>query len=531
MSPVSELSASSADSVLQSLRETLHRTQISAADLLRPFGADKVSDSVSEADFRAGLVKLGFQLSNEQFLAVYEKVDKDAAGNVLLSNLERRLTRTGTKQRHRSKQSATAEERMAPHLPSLGSLGTPAEVSSANTSKLSTPDWLAGNDRHGAVTARERRMASNRRKPAELSPLSDSDFVLVKIQGMLNRRKVRSMDVFKFLDLGGDGSVSREELCNGLERLGVGKLSESERRDLFSTLDIDGSGSISLAELKKSLKQAERKARSQGKEELIDTWKVPAELQMDVSTSTTTDWSKRTLKFDGEFIADEGGARGASKCLTSRDISQSRDLDISKSLDCELAPVDLEGANETGSPKRFLNASSSSWLQASAGPLRAALAAPLGCGNLHDNYILRQRLVSNTWASRPPSLETERLPLYKHGQFRRAIAETRWGAEVVGLPDERMRITRDGCLTASRPRGQLLMDRGREKFHAPLLQSVVDSVVFGRDLDFSGSQDYDDAFKVKFRGAYGKPSWFAEEREKMGPNNLAPTTRQSIQPV
>ena len=79
---------------------------------------------------------------------------------------------------------------------------------------------------------------------------------------------------------------------------------------------------------------------------------APLRLQMDVSTSTTTDWSKRTLKFDGEFIADEGGARGASKCLTSRDISQSRDLDISKSLDCELAPVDLEGANETGSPKR-----------------------------------------------------------------------------------------------------------------------------------------------------------------------------------
>ena len=40
------------------------------------------------------------------------------------------------------------------------------------------------------------------------------------------------------------------------------------------------------------------------------------------------------------------------------------------------------------------------------------------------------------------------------------------------------------------------MPPAREKFHAPLLQSVVDSVVFGRDLDFSGSQDYDDAFKA-----------------------------------
>lgn len=379
--------------------------------------------------------------------------------------------------------------------------------------------WQAMN-RHGALTARERRMASHRRKPVELVPLTDSDFVLAKIRSLLLRRKVRSVDVLKCLDARRNGSASREELCSGLERLGVGKLSASEKRDLFGALDAANSGNINLIEFLTSLKQAEKKARSQGQDELIDTWKPPPELA-DVSTSTTTDWSKRTLKFDNDFPGNE---RGASKCLTSREVSQSLDFDISQSVDFELAPHDMIGLSETTSPRR-LNASSTSWLQASAGPLRAALAAPLGCGNLHDNYILRQRLVSNTRASHPPSLESERLPLYKHGRFRRAIADTRWGAEVVGLPDERMRRTCDGCLTASRPRRQDFMDRGREKFHAPLLQSVVDSVVFGRDLDFSGSQDYDDAFKAKFRGAYGKPSWFAEEREKLGPNNLAATCR------
>ena len=49
---------------------------------------------------------------------------------------------------------------------------------------------------------------------------------------------------------------------------------------------------------------------------------------------------------------------------------------------------------------------------------------------------------------------------------------------------------------AAHGRQQGLTVSAREKFHAPLLQSVVDSVVFGRDLDFSGSQDYDDAFKA-----------------------------------
>ena len=37
------------------------------------------------------------------------------------------------------------------------------------------------------------------------------------------------------------------------------------------------------------------------------------------------------------------------------------------------------------------------------------------------------------------------------------------------------------------------------------------------------------AAEAKFRGAYGKPSWFAAEREKLGPNNLAPTCRQPLQ--
>eukprot|EP00439_Symbiodinium_sp_Y106_P020319 s1890_g2.t1 len=460
-----------ANSVLQRIRETLNRTHISAADLLQSFLEDRASNAISATQLRAGLAKLGFELSEEEF-------QEDASGHVLLADLEKRLTRTGTKERQRSKPTADTEvqqKRAASHVPSLRNDVAPSDVA-----KQSVPDGLAGNDRHGALTAR--RMASHRRKPVELVPLTDSDFVLAKIRSLLLRRtctslqiqraylralrlackeqakelarKVRSVDVLKCLDAKRKGSASREELCSGLERLGVGKLSASEKRDLFSALDAANSGNINLIEFLTSLKQAEKKARSQGQDELIDTWKPPPELA-DVSTSTTTDWSKRTLKFDSDFPDNE---RGTSKCLTSREVrevSQSLDFDISQSVDFDLAPHDMT---------------------ASAGPLRAALAAPLGCGNLHDNYILRQRLVSNTRASHPPSLENERLPLYKHGRFRRAIADTRWGAEVVGLPDERMRRTCDGCLTASRPRRQDFMDRGREKFHAPLLQSVVDSV-------------------------------------------------------
>ena len=41
---------------------------------------------------------------------------------------------------------------------------------------------------------------------------------------------------------------------------------------------------------------------------------------------------------------------------------------------------------------------------------RRGKALGRGSGSLHDNFILRQRLVDNTWASRPPRIERERLP-------------------------------------------------------------------------------------------------------------------------
>ena len=82
---------------------------------------------------------------------------------------------------------------------------------------------------------------------------------------------------------------------------------------------------------------------------------LPVSRLADVSTSTTTDWSKRTLKFDSDFPDNE---RGKSKCLTSREVrevSQSLDFDISQSVDFDLAPHDMTvSLSETTSPRRCL---------------------------------------------------------------------------------------------------------------------------------------------------------------------------------
>lgn len=42
--------------------------------------------------------------------------------------------------------------------------------------------------------------------------------------------------------------------------------------------------------------------------------------------------------------------------------------------------------------------------------------------------------------------------------------------------------------------------------NTPLMQSVVDQVVYGRDMDFSGDTQFDDEFMEMFKGSHGKPS-------------------------
>jgi hypothetical protein len=50
--------------------------------------------------------------------------------------------------------------------------------------------------------------------------------------------------------------------------------------------------------------------------------------------------------------------------------------------------------------------------------------------------------------------------------------------------------------------------KGRRNFHnAPNQQSIVDQVVFGRDMDMSGDSAFDEDFNAMFVGCAGRPCW------------------------
>lgn len=61
----------------------------------------------------------------------------------------------------------------------------------------------------------------------------------------------------------------------------------------------------------------------------------------------------------------------------------------------------------------------------------------------------------------------------------------------------------------------------REKFHAPLLKSVIDTVVFGHDLDFSNDKTCNETFKAVARAARGRMTGEGQSKNGGGLDALA----------
>lgn len=51
--------------------------------------------------------------------------------------------------------------------------------------------------------------------------------------------------------------------------------------------------------------------------------------------------------------------------------------------------------------------------------------------------------------------------------------------------------------------------------HAPMQQSIVDQVVFGRDMDYSGEDQFDEEFLQMFNGCAGRGSWDTVNEEEV----------------
>ena len=90
--------------------------------------------------------------------------------------------------------------------------------------------------------------------------------ILLQIDEYVNKRRARIIDLFRAVDSGGDGTVTPEELREGLEKIGI-TASDDEFLALTHAFDPDGSGEIEFSEFVQAVKTARNQTEVIGSKE------------------------------------------------------------------------------------------------------------------------------------------------------------------------------------------------------------------------------------------------------------------------
>lgn len=73
--------------------------------------------------------------------------------------------------------------------------------------------------------------------------------------------------------------------------------------------------------------------------------------------------------------------------------------------------------------------------------------------------------------------------------------------------DEFTCMYQGGAGLSSQELARMALQQGIRPFpNVPTMQSVVDQVVFGRDMDYSGEEQFDEEYQCMYRGAAGRPA-------------------------
>jgi hypothetical protein len=377
--------------------------------------------------------------------------------------------------------------------------------------------------------------ASPDQKNKPLEPLHKDDEQLIRIAATLNKSKTRIIDLFRSLDKSGDGLLSASELRAGLKRIGL-ELTKEEFAVLLSRVDQDGSGELEARELDKALKLVEKKARNEGRAQDVDTWAW----QLKRKKSPQFDWSKRTLTIDGSPrartpISARGDSQlpspqsqhwspqwspspqtqdGSQSARHGNSLSQQPGLGASVAFSEALQMPSIGGSYSGMVRRPASDLAATKWSPASTGPGGRATASRVGCGNMLDKSVYRQK-VSDVHASpgaRPTPTMLQLLPLHKHS-CQQAMFPGRFGFEPCVLPSSKMLDTAINCAEALRGNKKVDPRGGVKKFHnSPMMQSTVDQVVFNRDLDDSGTSKFDEEFTQMFNDCRGLASWHVSGR-------------------
>mmetsp|Transcript_19590 Transcript_19590/g.54823 ORF Transcript_19590/g.54823 Transcript_19590/m.54823 type:complete len:448 (-) Transcript_19590:56-1399(-) len=292
-------------------------------------------------------------------------------------------------------------------------------------------------------------------------PMDAGDEALWKFKCHLSKFKIKMLDVHRSIDELGVGDIGVDDLYHGLCRVGA-PLTDEEFDALVASVGKDRRDRVKVENFDKALKVADRKAKAEGR-----------------TVDPDSAWSSASRDFCGLTSSFDWATR--SVCTTDT------------SFACGL-PMPLS----TGS----------TWSVASAGPLHAAQAMKIHCGNLQDSSIGRQRLFDSSFTPfhLPPataSLASPRLPLHET-VHPGDVVETRFGREPVKLPAHGLASTKGRCFAAQRALRPVCFGGRVRQISGPMNHSSVNDVIFHPGAGSLAEEKLDTSL---FEGCRGVPSW------------------------
>jgi len=202
------------DDILRQISEKVESKSKNLRNVFRDFDEDK-SGTVDVIEFRRGLAHLGFEMTNKQYDALLNRVDRDSDGDINYNEFAARLKGQDMQ---------------------MGGIGG-----------IGVQDWQAEaeaiREKTAAETSKEMGLG---RGSAEVKLVED---IAAKVEG--KSKYIRK--VFRDFDEDFDGTVNHEEFKKGLEHLGV-KLDDKKFNMLLKLVDQDESGSVDYLEFSNVLK-------------------------------------------------------------------------------------------------------------------------------------------------------------------------------------------------------------------------------------------------------------------------------------
>ncbi|OWZ14523.1 hypothetical protein PHMEG_00011983 [Phytophthora megakarya] len=132
--------------------------------------------------------------------------------------------------------------------------------------------------------------------------------IVMRIDSYMKRKRLRVIDLFRFCDADGNGSISPEEMIETLSQMEI-QLTPDQAREFLKHIDKDGNGSIDVDEFEELVRVSRRNEaqREQLKKELSGSRKQPENKVSQRQNSVMKTKTKQTILDEFKAAQEESG--------------------------------------------------------------------------------------------------------------------------------------------------------------------------------------------------------------------------------